>query len=203
LYRALQVEQAGLPVFCIYLWIFMDLKKLQPPLEGQLALLGFELVLLERSCEGRDENIRIYVDHLSQGRPVTLDDCAEIHQGLMAWMAVEYPSLRENFGIEISSPGVERPLVTQHHFQLFLGRLCKAQTRLPVSGPKNFKGWINAVSDSTVILEEDGFLKQVPLDLIQKARLAPFDEDGAPKPKHTVPTVNEPACAETSAAKEA
>jgi ribosome maturation factor RimP len=189
----------------LYLFVdFMDLKKLQYSLEGQLALLGYELVLLECTHEGRDEIIRIYVDHLGQGMPVTLDDCATIHDGLMVWMDVEFPSLREIYGIEISSPGVERPLVTQKHFQLFLGRLCKAQTRLPISGQKHFKGWINSVSDSSVILEEDGFLKQVPFDLIQKAKLAPFDEDRAPKPKHTVlTTVNEPAGAETSAAKEA
>jgi ribosome maturation factor RimP len=181
----------------------MEFKNLQTALEGQLALLGYELVLLERAREGRDEVARIYVDHLGQGRPVTLDDCAEIHEGLAAWMDVEFPSLRENFGIEISSPGIERPLVTQRHFQLFMGHLCKAQTSAPIGGQKRFKGWINSVSDSFVVLEEDGFLKQVPFNLIQKARLAPFDEDGTPKPKHTVLTVNEPASAETSAAKEA
>jgi len=181
----------------------MDLKKLQFPIENQLSLLGFELVLLESACEGGDDVLRIYVDHLDHGKPVTLDDCAAVNGGLMAWMDVEFPSLRESTGVEISSPGLERPLVTPAHFSRFVGHLCRLQTDSPLNGQKRFKGWINAVSDSSVTVEEDGSLKQIPFDLIQKARLAPFDEDKAPKPKHTPVIVNEPAGAEKSASREA
>ena len=166
-------------------------------------MLGFELVLLESAREGGDDVMRIYVDHLDHGKPVTLDDCVAVNDGLMAWMDVEFPSLRENTGIEISSPGLERPLVTPAHYLRFIGRLCKLQTRLPINRQKRFKGWINAVSDSSVTVEEDGDLKQVPFDLIQKAKLAPFDEDKTPKPKHTLIAVDEPAGAEKSASKEA
>ena len=181
----------------------MDLKKLQCPIENQLSLLGFELVLLESAREGRDEILRIYVDHLDHSKSVTLDDCAAVNGGLMAWMDVEFPSLRESAGIEISSPGLERPLAIPAHYRRFVGRLCRLQTRLPLNGQKRFKGWINSVSDSSVTVEEDGCLKQIPLDLIQKARLAPFDEDDTPKPKHTLVIVDELAGAEKSASKEA
>ena len=181
----------------------MDIKKLQYPIENQLSLLGFELVLLESAREGRDEVLRIYVDHLDHGKSVTLDDCVAVNDGLTAWMDVEFPSLRESAGIEISSPGLERPLVTPAHFLRFAGHLCRLQTHIPLNGQKRFKGWINAVSDSSVTVEEDGGLKQIPFDQIQKARLAPFDEDETPKPKHTPVIVNEPAGAEKSASKEA
>ncbi|MCL1908668.1 MAG: ribosome maturation factor RimP [Holophagaceae bacterium] len=181
----------------------MDLKKLQPPIEGQLSRLGFELVLLESARDGRDDLLRLYVDHSDHAEPVTLDDCAALNGDLTAWMDVEFPDLRETCGIEISSPGLERPLATQEHFQRFIARLCKVQTRLPIDGQKRFKGWIVAVKDTSVTLEENGYLKQIPFDLIQKARLAPFDEDGTPKPKHAAHAANETAGAEKSASREA
>jgi ribosome maturation factor RimP len=166
----------------------MDLKKLKEPLERQLALLGFELVCLETAKEGRDDILRLYLDHLDHGpdgdRPITLDDCVAANDGLVTWLDVEFPSLRENVNLEISSPGLERPLVKPEHYRRFLGRLCRLQTLGPLNGQKRFKGWLQAVTAEAVTLEEDGVLKTVPFDAVQKARLAPFEEDKAPKPRH-------------------
>ncbi len=170
----------------------LDLKKLQPPLEHQLALLGYELVHLESVREGKDEILRIYLDHLDAEtslRPITLDDCTRAHEGLLPWMDVAFPDLREHFGIEVSSPGMERPLTKADHFRRFAGRLCRLQTGTPVNGQKRFKGWIGPVEGLErmgleLILEEDGVLKRIPLEAIQKSRLAPFDESKTPRPKH-------------------
>ena len=165
----------------------MDLTKLQAPLERQLSLLGYELVHLESAREGGDDILRLYVDHLdaeASGRKVTLDDCVAVNEGMLAWMDVEFPSLRETTSIEVSSPGMERPLSKADHFRRFRGRLCRLQTRRPVNGQKRFKGWIGEVAGDVLTLEEDGVLKSVPLDELQKARLAPFDEDKTPRPKH-------------------
>lgn len=165
----------------------MDLQKLQAPIEQQLALLGFELVCMESAKEGRDTILRLFVDHLDHGedgaRGVTLDDCVAVNDGLVAWLDVEFPSLREEIGLEISSPGLERPLTKLAHYQRFAGRLCRIQARVPINGQKRFKGWIGECTTETVVLEEDGVLKTVPVEAIQKARLAPFDEDKTPKPR--------------------
>lgn len=165
----------------------MDLQKLQPPIERQLELLGFELVCLEAVREGRDEILRLYIDHLDHGsegdRGITLDDCVAANDGLVAWMDVEFPSLREDVGLEISSPGLDRPLTKPDHYRRFAGRLCRIQTRIPVNGQKRFKGWIGEATETSVTLEEDGVLKVVELELIQKSRLAPFDEEKTPKPR--------------------
>ncbi|HZU53482.1 MAG TPA: ribosome maturation factor RimP [Holophagaceae bacterium] len=165
----------------------MDLTKLQAPLERQLSLLGYELVHLETAREAGDDILRLFVDHLDSeatGRRVTLDDCVAVNEGLMAWMDVEFPSLRETTSVEVSSPGMERPLSKADHFRRFAGRLCRLQTRRPVNGQKRFKGWIAGVADGIVTIEEDGALKAVPIEDLQKARLAPFDEDKTPRPKH-------------------
>ena len=165
----------------------MDLKKVQPPLERQLALLGYELVHLETVREGRDEMLRLYIDHLdaeTSHRKVSVEDCATAAEGLLLWMDVEFPDLREKLGVEVSSPGMERPLTKADHFRRFAGRLCRVQTAAPINGQKRFKGWIGPVEGNVITLEEDGVLKSIPVEGIQKARLAPFDEDGAPPPKH-------------------
>ncbi len=186
----------------------MDLKKAQPLLERQLALLGYELVHLELAREGRDEVLRLYIDHLdaaASGRKVTLDDCTAAHEGLLLWMDVEFPDLREKLGVEVSSPGMERPLVKADHFRRFAGRLCRLQTAAPLNGQKRFKGWIGPVEGDTLTLEEDGVLKSIPLESIQKARLAPFDEDKTPRPKHLAARLTEVPDAdgvETSAAED-
>ena len=165
----------------------MDLKKVQPPLERQLALLGYELVHLETVREGRDEMLRLYIDHLdaeTSHRKVSVEDCAAATEGLLLWMDVEFPDLREKLGVEVSSPGMERPLTKPDHFRRFAGRLCRVQTATPINSQKRFKGWIGPVAEGSVTLEEDGVLKTIPLVAIQKARLAPFDESKTPPPKH-------------------
>jgi len=179
----------------------MDLQKLKAPLERQLALLGFELVCLETGREGRDAVLRLYIDHLGQDRPVTLDDCVAANDGLVAWLDVECPDLRNDMNLEISSPGLERPLVKPEHFQRFQGRLCRVQTLAPLGGQKRFKGWIGPCTEAALTLEEDGVLKTIPLDNIQKARLAPFDEEKAPAPRH-LPGPPDAAGVEKSAGKE-
>jgi ribosome maturation factor RimP len=169
----------------------MDLNKLKAPLDRQLALLGYELVCLEEAREGRDPVLRLYIDHLDRGpegdKAVTLDDCVAVNDGLLPWLDVEFPSLREQVALEVSSPGLERPLVTPEHFRRFQGRLCRLQTQVPVDGQKRFKGWIGTSTAESVTLEEDGVLKTVPFGTIQKARLAPFDEQKAPPPRHAAP----------------
>jgi ribosome maturation factor RimP len=177
----------------------LNLAKIQPTLEKQLALLGFELVLAESAKEGRDTILRLYIDHLDAAeskRKVTLDDCVAANDGLVAWMDVEFPDLREETSLEISSPGMERPLVKAAHFQRFAGRLCRIQTKLPLNGQKRFKGWIGECSPEAVTLEEDGALKTIPLGEIQKARLAPFDEAKTPPAKHVQAVLTGPPDAE-------
>jgi len=183
----------------------MDLQKLKAPLDRQLALLGFELVCLESAKEGRDSILRLYIDHLDRGpggdRPVTLDDCVAANDGMVAWLDVEFPNLRDDLNLEISSPGLERPLVKPEHFRRFQGRLCRVQTAAPVNGQKRFKGWIGTSTEEAVTLEEDGVLKTIPHEAIQKARLAPFDEAKTP-PARLLPVQPDAAGVEKSAGKE-
>jgi ribosome maturation factor RimP len=188
----------------------MDLAKLKDPVDRQLALLGYELVCLEEGRDGRDPVLRVYIDHLDRGpegdRPITLDDCVAVNDGLVAWLDVEFPSLREQVNLEVSSPGLDRPLTKLEHFQRFRGRLCRLQTNLPIEGQKRFKGWIGTCTPEAVTLEEDGRLKAVPFEAIRQARLAPFDEQKTPPPRQAAesaaPHQPDSAGVEKSAGKE-
>jgi ribosome maturation factor RimP len=188
----------------------MDLQKLKDPLDRQLALLGYELVCLEEGREGRDPVLRLYIDHLDRGpggdRSISLDDCVAANDGLVVWLDVQFPSLREQVNLEISSPGLERPLVKPDHFRRFQGRLCRLQTFVPVSGQRRFKGWIGTSTEEAVTLEEDGVFKEIPFQAIQKARLAPFDEQKSPPPRRAAqpqaPGQPDAAGVEKSAGKE-
>ncbi len=167
----------------------MDLQKLKAPIEKQLELLGYELVHLESVKEGRDSILRLYIDHLHGATPkkkVTLDDCVAANDGLVTWLDATFPDLRETTNLEISSPGMERPLTKTAHYHRFAGQLCRIQTKLPLNGQKRFKGWIGEATHDSVTIEEDGVLKTIPLEIIQKSRLAPFDEAKTPQPKHVV-----------------
>ncbi len=165
----------------------INLTQLQPPLEAQIALLGYELLALERASQNGQDTLRLYVDHLQAKDPkkkVDLEDCVKVHESLMAWMDVEFPNVREQWGLEISSPGMERPLVKPDHFSRFSGRLIRVQTTRPINGQKKFKGWIGSLTPTEFSIEEDGQIKTIPFNLIDKAKLAPFDEASTPPPKH-------------------
>ena len=159
----------------------MDLQKFSTLAAQQVTMLGFELVYVETAQSGHDSVIRLYVDHIYSDsvcdRLLSIEDCVTINNALVAWMDVEFPVLREDFVIEVSSPGLERPLVSFEHFNRFRGHMCRVSTKLPIGGQKKFKGYIREITERLVTLESDGVFKEIPLDVIRKACLAPFDEE--------------------------
>lgn len=164
----------------------MNIPQFQDQLQTQLAYMGYELLCLEKTSNYGQDTLRLYIDHLdapTKGIKIQLEDCAKVHEGLLGWTDVHFPDLRDSWALEVSSPGMERPLVTAAHFERFQGRLIRVQTALPINGQKKFKGWVGPVTPTTVAIEEDGQIKTIELSIIQKARLAPFDEDTTPQPK--------------------
>lgn len=157
----------------------MDLQKLKSDLDQQLILLGFELICLEVTSDGCDPILRLYIEHLKQGekdKPITVDDCMTANSALVDWVNENLPFLREDYVIEVSSPGLERPLVTPEHFRRFCGCVCRIQTKNAIDGKKRFNGRIKSSDDETVALEENNVIYVIPLSIIHKARLAPFDK---------------------------
>jgi ribosome maturation factor RimP len=140
----------------------MDLQGL---LETTLAGLGYELVDLDRS--GRGRLMRVFID-----RPggISVDDCARVSHHLTRVLAVE------NIGydrLEVSSPGLDRPLKKEQDFVRFAGHKARIKVRVPIDGQRNFVGVLREVRSGAVQLDVEGRLLSLELGNLEKARLVP------------------------------
>ncbi len=95
--------------------------ELRAGFEERLARLGFELVQLEWAGRARRPVIRLRVEHEAQDRAVSLDDCAKVSRHMESWLDRE-ATLADRYVLEVSSPGLERPLTRDRDFQRFRGR---------------------------------------------------------------------------------
>jgi ribosome maturation factor RimP len=141
-------------------------------LEPVLASMGYELVAVEWVFEGR-RTLRVYIDapERAQGG-VSLDDCAAVTHRVSDLLDVEDP-IAGAYVLEVSSPGIDRPLRKLSDFRRFTGERAKIQTFEKLEGRRNFTGVIEgAGEDGTVaIVLEDGQAFRIPLEAIKKARL--------------------------------
>jgi ribosome maturation factor RimP len=106
--------------------------------------------------------------------PVGIEDCQRVSQDLGALLDVEdelTEGLGTGFTLEVSSPGLDRPLRGEADYRRFAGRLAKIVTREPVEGQSHFAGRLAGVEDGSVLLVEGRRTHRVPLDRISRARL--------------------------------
>ena len=137
------------------------LKLLEPALEA----LGYELVELEFP----PHLLRIYIDR--EGG-VTVDDCEIVSRQVSAVLDVEDP-IPGAYTLEVSSPGLDRPLRKQADFIRFAGERAKVELALPKDGRRRFTGTLKGCEAGEVLIEVDGEDHRLPLADIDKARLVP------------------------------
>lgn len=137
---------------------------IQAILDKTLPGLGYELVDFELTPHG---DLRIFID---QPNGITVEDCATVSNHLSRVFMVEDIDYKR---LEISSPGLDRPLKKAADFVRFSGSLAKLKTRLPIEGQKNFIGRIEALNNDTLTLACDGKSVAIELSNIERARLKP------------------------------
>lgn len=135
-----------------------------------VADLGLECLGVEYSPSHGNSLVRIYID--AADRPVTVDDCELVSRQVSATLDVNDP-IQGRYTLEVSSPGLDRPLYTPAHFARFAGETAKVEVNLPIDGRRRFQGPIRAVEDETVVLEQDGTLVRIAHANIHKAKLVP------------------------------
>jgi len=132
------------------------------------AALGMEIVLVEIKGEGGHSIVRTYID---KPGGVTLEDCERFSKRFSVALDVE-DWIPFHYILEVSSPGVNRPLVKESDFRRFCGRSAKVRTRLPIAGQRNFKGRIADVTEGRLELEvAPGKQVEIALTDIEKANL--------------------------------
>jgi ribosome maturation factor RimP len=139
--------------------------------EPLVSHAGMELVDVEFLREGGRWVLRLFLD--KQGG-VSLDDCQDISRQVEKLLDVE-DFIEPAYALEVSSPGLERPLRTRAHFEQFTGRDIELKTFGPIGDPprKNYKGRLLGITSGDVIrIEIDGAEYQVPLDRVAKAHLS-------------------------------
>lgn len=143
--------------------------KIQALIQPAVQALGYELVGIEHLSQGRHSLLRIYIDS-EDG--ITLDDCERVSHQVSGLLDVE-DAIHGHYNLEVSSPGLDRPLFSEEQFQRFSGKEAKVRLSVPMDGRKNFTGVIRGVSDGKVILEVDQQTVELPFDSIEKANLNP------------------------------
>ena len=130
--------------------------------------MEMEAVLVEIKGDGNRSVVRAFID---QPTGISLDDCARFSRRLSVSLDVEnwIPS---RYTLEVSSPGINRPLAKESDFERFCGQKAKVRTRLPFEGQRNFKGKIVGVTEGRLALEvAPGKQIGIALEDIEKARL--------------------------------
>ncbi|WP_166304880.1 ribosome maturation factor RimP [Photorhabdus cinerea] len=143
-------------------------QKLTAMISAPVEALGFELVGLE-FIRARVSTLRIYID---SENGITVDDCADVSHQVSAVLDVEDP-ISALYNLEISSPGLERPLFTAEHYQRFIGEEVSLVLRIAMQNRRKWLGIIKTVDGEMITVTVDGKDEVFALSNIQKANLVP------------------------------
>jgi len=136
--------------------------------EPVVESMGYELVGIEYHSSEHHGVLRIYIDH-DDG--ITVDDCAKVSRQISAVIDVEDP-IAMAFDLEVSSPGINRPLFKFSDYQKYTGSMVKIKLAVALQGRKNFNGVIQGVDESQqVIIDVDNEIFELPFQDIAKANL--------------------------------
>ncbi|AAP96267.1 ribosome maturation factor RimP [[Haemophilus] ducreyi] len=148
-------------------------QKLTVLISDTIESMGYELVGVECQHAGRFLTVRLYID--KEGG-VTIDDCSDVSRQVSAIFDVEDP-ISDKYNLEVSSPGLDRPLFTLAHYARFVGREMVIHLRIPMFDRRKWQGKLTKVDGDLISLEiENNGEHQFIFSNIQKANLIPvFD----------------------------
>lgn len=145
------------------------LGKLHELVEPVVSALGYSLWGVESATQGRRSVVRIYIDAEAG---ISVDDCAKVSRQVAAVFDVEDPVSGE-YTLEISSPGMDRPLYTKAQFEAYVGQSVSVRLRAPFEGRRKFSGKLTAVESDDVVVAIDDEEYLLPLEMIDKANVVP------------------------------
>jgi len=157
---------------CEGVQVSSKLEQLQSMLAPVIEALGYQCWGIEFQSQGRHSLLRIYIDHADG---VLVEDCEKVSRQISGVLDVEDPISAE-YTLEVSSPGMDRPLFTIEQFLLHIGEQVKIKLRTPFDGRRNFQGLLRGVEDQDVVVLMEDHEYLLPIDSIDKANIIPsFD----------------------------
>jgi ribosome maturation factor RimP len=143
--------------------------KLTHLLQPLVEALGYEFVGLDFGNDPKNPALVVYID---QDSGIAVEDCENVSREVAALLDVEDP-IPGRYNLEVSSPGLDRPLFTAEQYQQFVGEMVRISLFAPEEGRRKFKGTILGVEDGQVKLKLDGSEVSLEMSNIAKARLVP------------------------------
>lgn len=128
---------------------------------------GFEFWGLEYLSQGKHSILRVFIEHENG---IDVDDCAEVSHQVSGVLDVEDP-ISGFYNLEISSPGMDRPLFTEQQFAQYVGETVELRLSFPLNGRRKFKGTIEQVNNGQIELLVDGEKYDVSVQQVEKAQL--------------------------------
>jgi ribosome maturation factor RimP len=147
----------------------LSVGKLNELLQPLVQDLGYEFVGLEYHNNPKHSVLRIYID---QENGVGIEDCERVSREVAALLDVKDP-IRSQYNLEVSSPGLDRPLFTTAHYREFVGQLAQVNVFAPVDGRRKFSGPILSADEKSVTLSQDGTEVTLDIENVVKAKLIP------------------------------
>jgi ribosome maturation factor RimP len=141
--------------------------KLTEMLRPAVEEVGKELLGIEYISAGNNSVLRLFIDHENG---IDVDDCAEVSRQVGAILDVEDP-ISSEFNLEVSSPGLDRPLFDKAHYEAVIGETIEVKLSIPFNGRRKFKGNLVAIENDTLIVTVDGEDYELVLGNIVKAHL--------------------------------
>lgn len=139
-------------------------------LEPTVEAMGYELVELDARSNPKSGLIRIYID---KPGGVGLDDCEQVSHQVSGVLDVEDP-MPGQYSLEVSSPGLDRPLRTQRHFEQVVGSRIKVELNTPLADRRwRLAGELTGVEDGRITLNVDGEPLELEMASLNRARLVP------------------------------
>ena len=143
--------------------------KLQQLIEDVVTAMDYELVGIEYSPRDKNALLRVYID---SEKGILIDDCSAVSHQLSGVFDVEDP-ISGNYDLEVSSPGLDRPIFKDGDFDRFAGNIVKIKLSRALDGRKNFKGLLQGIDSGDVIVNVDDEDVRLPLSNIDQAKLVP------------------------------
>ncbi|PAV26816.1 ribosome maturation factor RimP [Tamilnaduibacter salinus] len=149
------------------------LQKLESILTPVIEGLGFECWGIDYRSQGRHSVLRVFIEDAENG--VSVDDCERVSRQISSVLDVEDP-IRNEYTLEVSSPGMDRPLFYPHQYEAWAGHRIRLRLRMAFEGRRKFEGRLCGLEDGDVVVQVDDEELVLPFDSIEKANIVPvFD----------------------------